>query len=182
MSAIEFVEPEDLVDKGGTLPQVANEDDIPQGEPTGQSEEDRVDDDRLEFTQNIREQIVTGLMPTGKAPTDLKEIDRLLATLDGIDRAVHTKRRSKQADKQIQNDAAIAKILEKAQLELERKNLTGVNPAPVRGKNDLDPSFLPTPRVLEGEFKDVTEQETSADFFERMENDHPELRRGGNEQ
>lgn len=181
MSAIEFVEPEDLAGKGGALPQVMNPDDHPAAEPTGQSEEDRVDDDRLEFTQNIREQIVTGLMPTGKPPADMKELDRLLATLDGIDRAVHTKRRTKQGEKAVQNDAAIAKILEKAQLELERKSLTGANSAPVRPANALDPSFLPQPVTLEGEFVEQSEQESSADFFERMENDHPELRRGANE-
>jgi hypothetical protein len=182
VSAIEFVEPEDLAKKAGALPQVVDQNELPETEPAGQSEEDRVDDDRLEFTQNVREQIVTGLMPTGKAPTDLKEIDRLLATLDGIDRAVHTKRRTKQADKQVQNDTMIAKILEKAQLELERKQLTGSNSAPTRAANALDPSFLSQPVTLEGEFKEQVEQETSADFFERMENDHPELRRGEKEE
>lgn len=178
MSAIEFVEPEDLAAKAGTLPQLADPNDTPELETTGSSEEDRVDDDRLEFTQNIREQVVTGLMEDGKVPSDLKAVDRLLATLDGIDRAVHTKRRTKQGDKQIQNDAAIAKLLEKAQLDAERKNLTGFTPAPPRDNKALDPSFLPPPVTLEGEFRETTEQETSADFFERMENDNPELRRG----
>jgi hypothetical protein len=179
VSAIEFVEPEDLTGKGASLPVIADDDDQPL-EVTGQSEEDRVDDDRLEYTQKMREAVVGSLAKNGEIPDDMKIVDRLLQTLDGIDRAVHTKRRSKQVDKQQANDAQVAKILERAQLELERKNLTGVSSAPPRKNNSLDPSFLQRPVTLEGEFRESVEQENSADFFERMENDHPELRRGEN--
>lgn len=179
MSAIEFVEPEDLVNKTGSMPMVSDPNEEPEFETAGQSEEDRVDDDRLEYTQRMRETVIGALAPGGKISDDMKVVDRILATLDGIDRAVHSKRRTKQADKQIQNDAAIAKLLEKAQLEAERKNITGYTSAPTREKNALDPGFLKQPVTLEGEFKDQAEQETSADFFERMENDNPDLRRGG---
>lgn len=142
------------------------------------SEEENVDDNRLEYAQAVRESIVTALSPAGVIPVhDLKAIDRILSAVDGIEKQVFGKKRLKQIDKTNQNDQKIAEMLERAQLAAERKGTIYVT-AKDRPSDALNPGHLPVPELLPNEMDDAVDQITSADFFKKMEDDHPELRRG----
>ncbi|ATA65419.1 hypothetical protein CPT_Moabite_167 [Serratia phage Moabite] len=140
------------------------------------------DDDRLEFTQSIRMMAVNQLVTDGKVPTDKDSINSLSKLLDGIDKQVIGKKRIQVADKANENDERIAHLLE----EMSTRVVRGETPieSMYAGKPTRDDKVFSL--NMAAEFDDIDDselvidkkEESSSEFFERMENAHEDLRKG----
>ena len=184
MSAFEFVDENNIGGEFEEVDEVAKPTGyIPVYKPEGEEDEEEQEvgaqpgDDDLDYTQDIRKQVVNSMFKGGKPPEDLDSVKVLLATLDGIDKQVISKRRLKQVDKGLNNDAKVAELLEKAQLQAERKGETLVQ-GPARTVAAMDKNRLPRPTVLPGEMSDEMSEMTANQFFEMMEDENHHLRRG----
>ncbi|UQT03095.1 hypothetical protein TOTORO_02320 [Serratia phage vB_SmaS-Totoro] len=139
------------------------------------------DDDRLEFTQSIRMMAVNQLIEGGKVPTDKDSINSLSKLLDGIDKQAIGKKRIQVADKANENDERIAHLLE----EMSTRVVRGEVPIAdiYKGKPARDDRVFSL--NMANDFDDIDDselvidkkEESSTEFFERMENQHEDLRK-----
>lgn len=118
------------------------------------------DDQILQFTQGKRQEIVSKLTAKGIPTDDSKQMQALLATLDGMDRVALGKKRIK-ADEGLAgaNQAMAAGVI--ATL-LQRAGSAGVRPFEVLDAPPRTPpvlgSEIPDPVLVKGETDTVTQQ------------------------
>lgn len=141
------------------------------------------DDDRLEFTQHIRMMAISALTAGGKVSADKDTISSLSKIIDGIDKQVINKKRLVVADKAAENDSKVALLLEEISTQF------------VRGEQDIGKLYQDKPKRddkvfsmdMSKRFNDIDDQELELDrkeegaqeFFDRMENQHEDLRLKG---
>lgn len=142
------------------------------------------EDEQLIFTQNVRMMAVNQLSSGGQLPvTDKDQMGVLVKLLDGIDKQVLGKKRIVQGDKSNANTAMIAKALEEFSLTVAKEGTDKVIKASLVDQPVRDPNVFN--RDLTNEFTDIeddemaldSQQESSEDFFKRIEDQHEELRK-----
>ena len=106
---------------------------------------DLEDQARLELTLRTRQNIITDLMKSGKAPEDRSDRAFLVQMLDGLDRTVLTKAKIKSDDQAAKNQADSAKLIADALLRVPTRHNT------VPRTESLEVIDLPAIEVVDGE-------------------------------
>lgn len=153
---------------------------VPEGEflPANQdgSVLPRDDDDRLDYTQDIRGMIINQLIPGGKAPiVDKDQMNMIEKMLSGIDKQVLGKKRVAVAKEAGRDIASVSKMLEELSKQVSHDH--GANPMPSMLKNHKtrDPNVFN--RDIRDMFDDILpdelalerREENSEEFFRRIE-------------
>lgn len=139
----------------------------------------QTDDDRLDFTQDIRGMVINQLMVGGKVPiTDKDQMGVLLKALDGIDKQALGKKRLDVTKDAARDLNSVAKLLEEASKQLIDQH--GVDPAAGYLKNQpaRDPNVFK--RDITNDFSDILDEElalerreeNSEEFFRRYEEEN----------
>lgn len=130
---------------------------------------------RLEYTQSIRAMIINQLCTGGKIPTnDKDQMAMLKDALSGIDSQELNKKKIENKKEENANVNSIAKILESVSKEVSR-NTNGAGLAPgMSTRGPRDPKLFNRDirndfNVDSQELELVRREESSEDFFNRME-------------
>lgn len=153
---------------------------VPEGEflPANQdgSVLPQADDDRLDFTQDIRGMIISQLMTGGKAPTtDKDQMNMLDKMLNGIDKQVLGKKRVAVSQDAAKDINAVAKMLEEVSKQVSHEFHGDPMKEMMKNHKPRDPNVFNID--LRQEFDDIEEdelalerrEENSEEFFRRVE-------------
>lgn len=123
----------------------------------------KADDAVLDFTQGIRRQMVTALMPEGKVPTDKEGAQILLGTLNDMDRQVVNLKRIKVDEKANDNTAMANAIIADVINRVGGQKIFEVEGSS-RDIPVIEGSLIEDVTVVPGELAD-TDKDTTFDSF-----------------
>lgn len=130
------------------------------------------DDDVLDSTQDIRRAILTNLSDgKGGILNDKDSMAIAIATVRDMDNQALKKKGLRVKADSAKSIGDVAKNLEAMQRAIVERGMNIVTAsAPARPTSALDPRALPKPTAkIDGEFEEQGAQESSEEFFKRME-------------
>lgn len=165
MASFEQVEEFESIPEGEFLPATQDGSVLPQA-----------DDDRLDFTQDIRGMVINQLMPGGKAPiSDKDQMGILDKMLNGIDKQVLGKKRVAVSQDAAKDINTVAKMLEEVSKQVSHEFRGDPMKEMMKNHRPRDPNVFNID--LRHEFDDIEEdeltlerrEENSEEFFRRVE-------------
>lgn len=128
-----------------------------------------VDEQELDYTKNLRKKIAEEILKKEVKDLEPKDLNVVLAALDGIDRQALTKMRIKSDEGVSSSQAEIAQAIVTAYMDPRMKRAARMRSETPQPIPEL-PDDLPVPKIMEGEMDSNVSRDDYASFMAKHGN------------